>query len=137
MIDRDGYCDHYKTWHQPDRRYWNNCPYPWVPLKRAPQPTPEEQAAERLAEQINDGDHIVITSGRLTYRKRSTKLGEQSRMEILVWAVDRLSESSQEERSGASEGKDIAPESIDAPEPAPASTVRKRGYPKVALSGGF
>lgn len=64
-------------------------------------------SAEKVAEQINDGDHVVITSGRLTYRKRQTKLGEQSRLEILVWSVDRLTESAQDERSGA----DATPES--------------------------
>jgi single-stranded DNA-binding protein len=48
--------------------------------------------AERLASDLNDGDVIVITSGKLTYRKRQTKFGEQSRLEILVWTVERLSE---------------------------------------------
>ena len=48
-------------------------------------------AAERLASEIEDGQHIIVTSGKLCYRKRSTKLGEQSRMEILVWSIDRLS----------------------------------------------
>jgi hypothetical protein len=42
-------------------------------------------AAERLASEIEDGQHIVVTSGKLVYRKRATKLGEQSRMEILTF----------------------------------------------------
>ena|SRR5882672_6347060 len=44
--------------------------------------------AERLANVIEDGQHIVVTSGKLCYRKRQTKTGEQSRMEILVWQID-------------------------------------------------
>jgi single-stranded DNA-binding protein len=89
--------------------------------------------AERVAEQINEGDHIVITSGRLTYRKRSTKLGEQSRMEILVWSVERLSESPQGERSDDAEGGPPSDMENSAPEPKP----RRRSYPKQALEGGF
>ena len=34
-------------------------------------------SATRLAEMIEDGQHIVVTSGQLCYRKRLTKLGEQ------------------------------------------------------------
>jgi hypothetical protein len=41
-------------------------------------------AATRLAETLEDGQHIVVTSGKLCYRKRTTKAGEQSRLEILV-----------------------------------------------------
>jgi hypothetical protein len=48
--------------------------------------------AERLGTELEDGQHIVITSGKLCYRKRATKTGEVSRMEILVWQVDRLSD---------------------------------------------
>jgi single-stranded DNA-binding protein len=58
-------------------------------------------AAERLASELDDGQHIIVTSGKLCYRKRSTRLGEQSRMEILVWSVDRLSVSAQVEPSAA------------------------------------
>jgi hypothetical protein len=47
--------------------------------------------AERLASELDDGDAILITGGTLTYRKRATKLGEQSRLELLVWTVQRLS----------------------------------------------
>lgn len=82
--------------------------------------------AERVAEQITEGDHIVITSGRLTYRKRSTKLGEQSRMEILVWSVERLAESAQEPRSDDAEGDHTSDATPMAPEP----KVRKPRYPK-------
>jgi hypothetical protein len=55
--------------------------------------------AERLAGELEDGQHIVITSGKLVYRKRSTKTGDQSRMEILVWQIDRLSASPAAETS--------------------------------------
>jgi single-stranded DNA-binding protein len=48
-------------------------------------------AAERLASELEDGQQIVITSGKLCYRKRQTKMGEQSRLEVLVWSVERLS----------------------------------------------
>ena len=47
-------------------------------------------AAERLASELEDGQHIMVTSAKLVYRKRSAKGVEQSRMEILVLAVDRL-----------------------------------------------
>lgn len=82
--------------------------------------------AERLASQIDDGQHILVTSGKLCYRKRQTKAGEQSRMEILVWTVDRLTASAQVERSDdaayPSQGEPVAV----APEP----KVRKPRYPK-------
>jgi single-stranded DNA-binding protein len=96
-------------------------------------------AAEKVAAQINDGDHVVITSGRLTYRKRSTKLGEQSRMEILVWAIDVITPAGvpQEARSADGEGGDSSTELNDAPEPMPAPKPRRRSYPTAALSGGF
>ncbi len=62
-------------------------------------------AAERLAGDLEDGMHICITSGRLAYKKRPTKAGEQARLEILVWSIERLSESPQVERTD--EGKAI------------------------------
>jgi hypothetical protein len=65
------------------------------------------QAAERLAGDLEDGMHIVVTSGKLCYRKRSTaKHGEVSRMEVLVWAVDRLAMLPQNARSEVTEGDD-------------------------------
>jgi hypothetical protein len=48
-------------------------------------------AAERLAGELEEDMPIVVTSGKLCYRRRSTKLGEQSRLEILVWTVQLLS----------------------------------------------
>jgi hypothetical protein len=45
---------------------------------------------ERLHDQLDEGMRILVSSGKLAYRKRSTKLGEQSRLEILVWQVDVL-----------------------------------------------
>ena len=92
-------------------------------------------AAERLASEIEDGQHIVISSGKLCYRKRTTKLGEQSRMEILVWQVDRLSESTgpvqadTPERGSGLDAVEINHEAARRP--------RKRPYPKPALQGGF
>jgi hypothetical protein len=49
--------------------------------------------AERLAGELEDGQHVVITRGKLCYRKRSLKSGEVSRIEILVWQTERLSAS--------------------------------------------
>jgi hypothetical protein len=42
------------------------------------------QAALRLTEELEDGLPVVVTAGKLCYRKRQTMLGEQSRLEILV-----------------------------------------------------
>jgi single-stranded DNA-binding protein len=77
--------------------------------------------AERLAGDLDDGMAILITSGKLTYKKRQTKLGEQSRLEILVWAVERFSASPQSD-SGTS---GIRQEEIVAP-----GLKRKPKYPK-------
>jgi hypothetical protein len=74
-------------------------------------------AAERLAGELEDGEHIILTSTKLCYRKRSTKLGEQSRMEILVWTVDRLTELAQDERTDPDEGRDQGNEPPMRPEP--------------------
>jgi hypothetical protein len=71
-------------------------------------------AAERLAGEIEDGQHIIVTSGKLCYRKRTTKLGEQSRMEILVWTVDRLSELAQVARTDQDEGRGPGGRTADA-----------------------
>lgn len=87
-------------------------------------------AATRLAEEIEDGQHIVITSGKLCYRKRATKeRGEQSRMEILVWAVDVLSASAQDERTDTGEG-DSSAEAIVPPEGNQAAALSKKGKPR-------
>jgi hypothetical protein len=50
-------------------------------------------AAERLAGELEEGMHICITSGRLAYKKRPTKAGEQSRLEVLVWTIEQLRDS--------------------------------------------
>jgi hypothetical protein len=63
-------------------------------------------SAERLTSELEDGQAIVITSGKLVYRKRDTKLGEQHRMEVLVRTVDQLAASAQQERSNTAEGVD-------------------------------
>jgi hypothetical protein len=41
-------CTNCKCYHYPDRRYEDDCGRPYVPLKRAPQPTTEEISAQRL-----------------------------------------------------------------------------------------
>jgi hypothetical protein len=58
--------------------------------------------AERLAQEVTEGDYILITSGQLCYRKRATKGGgDVSRLELLMWAVEvlRRSESPEDVRS--------------------------------------
>jgi single-stranded DNA-binding protein len=52
--------------------------------------------AEKLAGELDDGSAVVITSGELVYRKRDTRDGEKSRLEILVWraTVERAAETS-------------------------------------------
>jgi hypothetical protein len=83
-------------------------------------------AAERLAGDIEDGQHIVITNGKLCYRKRSTKLGEQSRMEVLVWSCERLTTSPQAARSATGEGGEQGDEPTRVPEP----SKKRHRYPK-------
>jgi hypothetical protein len=92
-------------------------------------------AGERLASEIDDGSHIVVTSGKLAYKKRSTQKGEVSRLEILVWSVDRLSGSAPAEHEPSPEynaegeapafnlGHSGAPDGRD--ERAPASKARR------------
>jgi hypothetical protein len=90
-------------------------------------------AAERLAGEIEEGQYIILTSAKLCYRKRSTKLGEQSRLEILVWAVDRLSPSPQDNAptvdpdAGMSEGEIVQPGGAGAVMPTKKGRAR---YPK-------
>jgi hypothetical protein len=92
------------------------------------------QAAERLAGDLEDGMHIVITSGKLCYRKRSTaKHGEVSRMEVLVWSVDRLASVPEATELDDAEGDDTT----DDPEPRREPTPRMWPYPKDAMLGGF
>jgi hypothetical protein len=66
--------------------------------------------AERLAQEITEGDYILITSGQLCYRKRTTKsAGEVSRLELLMWSVEvlRRSESPEDARSEDGEESDL------------------------------
>jgi hypothetical protein len=79
-----------------------------------------------LAAEIEDGQHIVVTSGKLCYRRRQTKAGEQSRLEILVWTVERLTTLLQVERTDEGKGDSTSNEPSSAPEP----TVRKARYKK-------
>jgi hypothetical protein len=84
---------------------------------------------ERLAEELNEGDFVVVTVGELVYRRRDTKDGEKSRLEILVWRVQK----SELAPAGVPPAMDTTPE----PTPEPPRKVRRRSYPKAALQGGF
>lgn len=89
-------------------------------------------AAERLASEIEDGQHVVITSGKLAYRKRTVKGVEQSRIEVLVWQVDRLTtplpHAHEPEAESPHEGGEVASRSEA---PGPVETKQgKRRYPK-------
>jgi hypothetical protein len=81
---------------------------------------------ERLAGELEDGENVVITSGKLCYRKRSIKGIEQSRLEILVWSVDRLATLPQDQSLGQGEGNSEGDESPMAPE----AKVRRARYQK-------
>jgi hypothetical protein len=85
-------------------------------------------AGERLASELEDGMAIIITSGRLSYRKRSTKAGEVSRLEILVWAADTISPQEPADRSTSGVG--AAPQEIVAPGGSGEATVPKKGRPR-------
>ena len=87
--------------------------------------------AERLAGELEDGQRIVITSGKLVYRKRSTKTGDQSRMEILVWQIDRLSASPGAETSQDGVLNGEREETALPQEPASVSDAKK-GKPRYA-----
>jgi hypothetical protein len=88
--------------------------------------------AERLASELDEDMAVVISSAKLCYRKRGTKAGEQSRMEILVWSVEPLTTVPQGERPEVAEDHPA-----DEPEPHPEPKVRRRSYPNAALKGGF
>jgi hypothetical protein len=86
-------------------------------------------AAERLASELEDGQHVILSSAKLCYRKRSTKLGDQSRMEILVWSIERLSDSAHDERTEMGERHSSAVE-IVSPGGAGAAALPKKGKPR-------
>jgi hypothetical protein len=91
-------------------------------------------AGERLAGELEDGQHILVTSGKLAYRKRTTKAGEVSRLEILVWAADVLSAPSSspvDERTDADPSLGMSDDSPNAPggERRPSQKGKPR-YPK-------
>jgi hypothetical protein len=87
--------------------------------------------AERLVSELEDGQHVVVTSGKLCYRKRSTKTGEVSRMEILVWQVDRLSTSPAAETSQGGVPNGEREETALPQEPASVPDAKK-GKPRYA-----
>jgi hypothetical protein len=90
-------------------------------------------AGERLANELEDGQHILVTSGKLSYRKRTTKAGEVSRLEILVWAADVLSHGGDVTTSPGDEpnGEQDAPALIvEAPGRADERKPRKPRYGK-------
>jgi hypothetical protein len=85
--------------------------------------------AERLAGEVDEGHHILISVGELCYRKRQTqKHGELSRLEILCWRLQILDRASVPvaARSGSGEYASQGEPAIVAPEP----KVRKPRYPK-------
>jgi len=47
-------------------------------------------AAERLAQTLDEGQHVLVTTGKLCYRKRTVKGVDQGRVEVLVWAAEVL-----------------------------------------------
>jgi hypothetical protein len=83
-------------------------------------------AAERLSGEITEGDHIVLTSAKVCYRRRQVKGTEQSRMELLVWQVDIFRKSSQAEQSAEVEGEDSHLTLASVPETMLASTRKSR-----------
>ena len=87
-------------------------------------------AAERLAGELEDGMSICITSGRLAYKKRTTKSGEVSRLEILVWAVDRLSASASVEHEPSPEYGSGSDEAACNLEPASVPEMKKARKPR-------
>ena len=44
---------------------------------------------ERFATELDEGGFVVVTVGELVYRRRDTKDGEKSGLEILVWRVQK------------------------------------------------
>ena len=93
-------------------------------------------AAERLAGEIEDGQHIILTSAKLCYRKRTTKLGEQSRMEILVWTADVLSGIDHQETLGTTAPNSMSEDAAlnvghsGEPEPVHGHKARRRETPR-------
>jgi single-stranded DNA-binding protein len=83
---------------------------------------------ERLAEELNEGDFVVVTVGELVYRRRDTKDGEKSRLEILVWRVQK--------DDAALATSAVGPLSADHAEPEsttePPAKVRRPRVPKIA-----
>lgn len=81
---------------------------------------------ERLAEELSEGDFIIVTVAELVYRRRETKEGEKSRLEILVWRVQKddaaLATSGAAERSADHTRNELTTE--------PPPKVRKPRYPK-------
>ena len=77
---------------------------------------------ERLAEELNEGDFAVVTVGELVYRKRETKEGEESRLEILVWRVQK--------GESAAASDPIAADAISEPSAEPSAKKGKPRYPK-------
>jgi hypothetical protein len=82
-------------------------------------------AGERLAEELNEGDFVVVTVGELVYRRRETKEGEKSRLEILVWRIQKDDSA----LSGVSATAEV-PETASTTEPRVESKKGKARYPK-------
>jgi single-stranded DNA-binding protein len=93
--------------------------------------------AEKLAGELDEGMFVVVTVGELVYRKRQTKHGEVSRLEILVWRVQMGDASVPNGAVAARSETAETPDPSDPEEHRPEPKARRRGYPKAALRGGF
>jgi hypothetical protein len=77
---------------------------------------------ERFATELDEGDFVVVTVGELVYRRRDTKDGEKSGLEILGWRV-------QKDDTALATPAAAAP-SADHVEPEPDPKPRKPRLPK-------
>lgn len=93
--------------------------------------------SEKLAADLDEGMFVVVTVGELCYRKRQTKAGEMSRLEILVWRVQVGDASVPGAAVAARAETGTTPEPSDEQPMPAAKPPRRRGYPKQALQGGF
>ncbi len=91
--------------------------------------------AEKLAGDLDEGMPIIISAAELCYRKRQTKAGEVSRMEILVWRVQvghpDVARVAQDEHTAPGEDDSTSAGAIVEPEPTERATATKARRPRV------